>query len=159
MKMHSKKGFTITELAIVIAVIAILAAVMIPTFGGIGQKAKVTAAQADATAIRNEVFVHCNGEELPAEVVILLNDDFHCLLTNGELGEVAELEDSDFEGDGWYVANKTAADNDAATKAPGTYYYWLPFGDDLDLNDDGEVNNPACVEKMYYKYTVTVPNP
>ena len=35
MKRNNKKGFTIVELVIVIAVIAILAGVMIPTFGGI----------------------------------------------------------------------------------------------------------------------------
>ena len=56
MKMN-KKGFTIVELVIVIAVIAILAAVMIPTFSGIVSKAqesaelqKVTAAYKDALA-------------------------------------------------------------------------------------------------------------
>ena len=42
--MKNKKGFTITELVIVIAVIAILAGVMIPTFGGIIEKANKSAA-------------------------------------------------------------------------------------------------------------------
>ena len=40
----NKKGFTIVELVIVIAVIAILAAVLIPTFSGIVEKAKQSAA-------------------------------------------------------------------------------------------------------------------
>ena len=40
MKRNNKKGFTIVELVIVIAVIAILAAVMIPTFSGLVNKAK-----------------------------------------------------------------------------------------------------------------------
>ena len=44
MKKMNKKGFTIVELVIVIAVIAILAAVMIPTFSGIVDKAKNSAA-------------------------------------------------------------------------------------------------------------------
>ena len=39
MKRNNKKGFTIVELVIVIAVIAILAGVMIPTFGNIIDKA------------------------------------------------------------------------------------------------------------------------
>ena len=39
MKKNTRKGFTITELVIVIAVIAILAAVLIPTFSGIIGKA------------------------------------------------------------------------------------------------------------------------
>ena len=57
-KNNNKKGFTIVELVIVIAVIAILAAVMIPTFGGIietaqesGEMQKVTAAYKEAYAL------------------------------------------------------------------------------------------------------------
>ena len=40
---QKKKGFTIVELVIVIVVIAILAAVLIPTFTGLLQKAKLSA--------------------------------------------------------------------------------------------------------------------
>ena len=40
---NNKKGFTIVELVIVIAVIAILAAVLIPTFAGIIKKANISA--------------------------------------------------------------------------------------------------------------------
>ena len=40
MKKMNQKGFSIVELAIVIAVIAILAAVMIPTFSNLVEKAK-----------------------------------------------------------------------------------------------------------------------
>ena len=50
MKKMNKKGFTIVELVIVIAVIAILAAVMIPTFGGIIKRANESAAMQEATA-------------------------------------------------------------------------------------------------------------
>ena len=42
-KKMNKKGFTIVELVIVIAVIAILAGVMIPTFGGIIKAANESA--------------------------------------------------------------------------------------------------------------------
>ena len=43
MKKMNRKGFTIVELVIVIAVIAILAAVLIPTFSGITTRAKESA--------------------------------------------------------------------------------------------------------------------
>lgn len=46
----SKKGFTIVELVIVVAVIAILAAVLIPTFAGIIDKARMSS---DQVAVRN----------------------------------------------------------------------------------------------------------
>ena len=51
MKKMNKKGFTIVELVIVIAVIAILAAVMIPTFGGIIKKANTSSVQQTAQAL------------------------------------------------------------------------------------------------------------
>lgn len=44
MKKLNKKGFTIVELAIVIAVIAVLAAVLIPTFSGVVNRANESAA-------------------------------------------------------------------------------------------------------------------
>lgn len=50
MKNNNRKGFTLTELVIVIAVIAILAGVLIPTFTGIVQKANKNAA---LQAVRN----------------------------------------------------------------------------------------------------------
>ncbi|MBQ3013710.1 MAG: type II secretion system protein [Clostridia bacterium] len=51
MKKMNKKGFTIVELVIVIAVIAILAAVMIPTFGGIISKANNSSVQQAASSL------------------------------------------------------------------------------------------------------------
>ncbi len=48
MKKNNKKGFTIVELVIVIAVIAILAAVLIPTFSGVVEKANESAALQEA---------------------------------------------------------------------------------------------------------------
>ena len=51
MKKMNKKGFTIVELVIVIAVIAILSAVMIPTFSGMVEKANESAAYQEAANI------------------------------------------------------------------------------------------------------------
>ncbi|MBE7062120.1 MAG: prepilin-type N-terminal cleavage/methylation domain-containing protein, partial [Clostridiales bacterium] len=45
MKRNNKKGFTIVELVIVIAVIAILAAVLIPTFSSVVRKSRLSADQ------------------------------------------------------------------------------------------------------------------
>ena len=50
MKRNNKKGFTIVELVIVIAVVAILSAVLIPTFVGLVKKSKVSA---DVMTVRN----------------------------------------------------------------------------------------------------------
>ena len=56
MKKTNKKGFTIVELVIVIAVIAILAGVMIPTFGGIIKTANESAVKQAAAATYKQVF-------------------------------------------------------------------------------------------------------
>lgn len=51
MKNKLKKGFTIVELVIVIAVIAILAAVLIPTFSSITNSARESAALQEASRV------------------------------------------------------------------------------------------------------------
>ncbi|MBQ7445772.1 MAG: prepilin-type N-terminal cleavage/methylation domain-containing protein [Clostridia bacterium] len=60
MKKLNKKGFTIVELVIVIAVIAILAAVLIPTFAKVIEKANDSAA---LQAARNEFTSYLAGIE------------------------------------------------------------------------------------------------
>ena len=55
MKNTKKKGFTIVELVIVIAVIAILAAVAIPTFSNVIKKANESKALQEATNAYKEV--------------------------------------------------------------------------------------------------------
>ena len=77
-KRNNKKGFTIVELVIVIAVIAILAAVLIPTFAGIIKKANLSA---DQQAVRqlNEaiaiVSVDKKFESIDDVTVALLNEN------------------------------------------------------------------------------------
>ena len=61
MKKLNKKGFTIVELVIVIAVIAILAAVMIPTFGGMIKKANESAALQTAATAYNQDLILLDG--------------------------------------------------------------------------------------------------
>ena len=85
MKKLNKKGFTIVELVIVIAVIAILAAVLIPTFSGVVEKANQSAALQNC---RNEytqakVAIAVNGSDLKDGTVFESNG-FYFEYTNGE---------------------------------------------------------------------------
>ena len=72
MRRNNKKGFTIVELVIVIAVIAILAAVLIPTFSGIVTKAKENAALQEA---KNE-YTNIYALALSDNGIIDEKDDF-----------------------------------------------------------------------------------
>ena len=71
-KLNNKKGFTIVELVIVIAVIGILAAVLIPTFGGIINRAnELSAVQLARTSLTNVLSGNVqNGTLNSAEFVI-----------------------------------------------------------------------------------------
>ena len=85
MKKMNKKGFTIVELVIVIAVIAILAAVMIPTFSGVVQNAKETAALQEARSIYNELAAYeLSDGEWNADYAIE-SGDYYFVVTDGEL--------------------------------------------------------------------------
>lgn len=57
MKKQTKKGFTLVELVIVIAVIAILSAILIPTFGNVIADAKEKAELEDARTAYQEFLV------------------------------------------------------------------------------------------------------
>ena len=61
-KMNKKRGFTITELVIVISVIAILSAVLIPTFSGLVKKSKESAAMQEANHALTATIVANDGQ-------------------------------------------------------------------------------------------------
>lgn len=74
---NKKRGFTIVELVIVIAVIAILSAVLIPTFAGIVKKSRQSA---DETAVRNmNTILAADGAVEPTT----LEDLYSVLAENG----------------------------------------------------------------------------
>ena len=59
---NNRKGFTIVELVIVIAVIAILAGVLIPTFAGVTNKAKESKALQEAKNAYTADLALLNGQ-------------------------------------------------------------------------------------------------
>ena len=66
MKNTNKRGFTIVELVIVVAVIAILSAVLIPTFSGIIDKANESA---DIQAVRNMNVALATATDKPENII------------------------------------------------------------------------------------------
>ena len=89
-KTNKKRGFTIIELVIVIAVIAILAGVLIPTFSSVIEKANKTARLENA---RNALTAVFEADYSAAEKTIYIQADatHYYKYTNGSL-ETTEIE-------------------------------------------------------------------
>jgi len=84
MKNMNKKGFTIVELVIVIAVIAILAAVLIPTFSNVVEKANESKRMQEVkNALTNYMAnVADNGETVKAGLVFCYDEDHSATTLN-----------------------------------------------------------------------------
>ncbi len=104
---RNRKAFTIVEMVIVIAVIAVLAAVMIPTISGVIQMANVSADKQFAASLNIQLALWevDNGE-------IASESDLRDAI-NDLYGELAE--------DGDYYAIMTTK------SAKGGYYYWYDY--------------------------------
>lgn len=86
-----KKGFTIVELVIVIAVIAILAAVLIPTFTSATEKAKESAALQNARNAVTQISAYditATDNKVGNEYIVEVNGYFFKVV-NGSIAKVA----------------------------------------------------------------------
>ena len=157
MKKMNKKGFTIVELVIVIAVIAILAAVLIPTFSGIIKKAEKSSNEQKATAAYKAVLgvtdygTLSNDDANVVDAYILVEDntdntkDVWYQVENGEVKAATAGPDNYFETT--EAANgATAANAVLYVNAKGIY---TDYADELD-------GAPVYV---YYKTNPAAANP
>ena len=98
MKKNNRKGFTIVELVIVIAVIAILATVLVPTFGNVIEKAN---ASKNLQAARNELtnYMVDNAASGNDDLIIKVADDVYYVVINGNLQETSYTTMTAVEGD------------------------------------------------------------
>ena len=85
----SKKGFTIVELVIVIAVIGILAAVLIPTFTSVIDNANRSAAQSNIKNASTTLLADQADATLPDGVVIV-SGDYYATVENHQVGALVE---------------------------------------------------------------------
>ncbi len=127
MKKNNKKGFTIVELVIVIAVIAILSAVLIPTFGSLITDANHSAAQQKArNAYTSYIQAHSQESgKLNANLVIEA-DGFYFTITGGQLAPVEAGDDGEVT---------VPAHHKAVETLNGAKVYLA--GSCVDGNDDG----------------------
>lgn len=75
MRKNNRKGFTIVELVIVIAVIAILAGVLIPTFSSVVEKANKSAEIQEVRNAYTQYLDTAKGEPADKVYVAITRDD------------------------------------------------------------------------------------
>lgn len=90
MKKLNKKGFTIVELVIVIAVIAILAGVLIPTFATVVDKANQSKAMQEAkNAYELYLAEGDNAQNLAEQNLCIKSGDYYFHVTDGQFSAEA----------------------------------------------------------------------
>ena len=89
MRKNNRKGFTIVELVIVIAVIAILATVLVPTFGNVIEKANKSAALQEARNEFTEYMIDyaATGKDDVIIKVTVKTTDYYFAVVNGQIAE------------------------------------------------------------------------
>lgn len=117
MRKNNKKGFTIVELVIVIAVIAILAGVLIPTFANMVDKANKSAdLQAATNAFKSYVADNADKDE-DMDLYIFVDNDTVYQVTDGKLAQepmanvptiTPAVAGNDADNDGVYEEGETA---------------------------------------------------
>ena len=119
MKKNNKKGFTLVELVIVVAVMAILVAVAIPTVSSITGKAKTSVRESNARAIESILKLEeaelatADGATAGADgsiTITLTGPQINKALTDAKLG---------IKSDSFYYVPTTGQVSTAATSATG----------------------------------------
>lgn len=113
MKKSNKKGFTIVELVIVIAVIAILAAVLIPTFSNVVEKANESKDMQQArNAYENYLADHATDVGGVAGINLCIKSgNYYFKVVAGQFDAAASSTDiKTYTPEGGSVVNLTAMD-------------------------------------------------
>lgn len=106
-KRRNRKGFTIVELSIVIAVIAILAAALIPAFGGIIKKSQETKLARDIDNAYS-AYVLSAGADAEEDFIVQVGEAYYQITDGKADTDEYELQNGDFYWNGSAVVEYTA---------------------------------------------------
>lgn len=158
-KTVKKRGFTIVELVIVIAVIAILAAVLIPAFGNIIDKAKESAAKQEALGAYTEYLIEHAAEADDAEYLFYKTENKVVVLQNGGTLGVYETEEDALKAA--YDNPETTEDESAGCtlgtlEIDGLYFMQSSEQTECGHSYDSVVTPPTCVSGGYTTHTCSL---
>ncbi len=154
MKKLNKKGFTIVELVIVIAVIAILAAVLIPTFAAVVEKANRSAAMQNARNAVSTMEMVEDGQ-IPEGVFYIKSGDYYFTLKDRQLDtdSITKEKPAKDLGGRLYAGNKDF-DKVEVYKA-GAWNFTLRTDTSADKTYNGE-NGKACSISVSANNVITI---
>ena len=154
MKKLNKKGFTIVELVIVIAVIAILAAVLIPTFAAVVEKANRSAAMQNARNAVSAMEMVEDGQ-IPEGIFYIKSGDYYFTLKDRQLDTDSITKEKPTEdlGGRLYYGNKDF-DKVEVYKA-GAWNFTLRTDSSTDNTYKGE-NGNACSISVSANNVITI---
>ncbi|WP_075982458.1 type II secretion system protein [Bacillus massilinigeriensis] len=84
-RLKNQKGFTLVELLAVIVILGIIAAIAIPSIGGIIQKSKEDAVKADAIQIINAAKTYVASEGIPESSGTIDPENIEMLVEKGSV--------------------------------------------------------------------------
>lgn len=143
---NNKKGFTLTELIIVIVIIGILAAVLIPSLSNYIQKAKKSAAEQDALTIYQQYLSTVDNEDY-ADIAtlnfVVESNGYYVLIENGALKDSFKTSDRDV----YQTVDTSAAQADIAISDVTTdVYVLLTSGSEyVKATQDGKLFNAKLI--------------
>lgn len=122
MKKNNKKGFTLVELVIVVAVMAILVAVAIPTVASITSKAQSSVDQTNCRTIESIIKLEAAEKSNDSNTYTITAADAAAACTKAKLG---------IEKDNYYyiVSNGSVVSDKPDTGTAGKEYFVLGFDD------------------------------
>lgn len=157
----TKNAFTLVELVIVIAVIAILAAVLIPTFANVIKNAKESARIQQLKAIQKEYISACQLVPLEETIgtIIIIDDDYYIINEKLEIEKIDNVEDYNIEEKYVQVPNLSIPDNTKVLKPTEQSSYKIEFVvkngtpiNDLYFTAGKGLNNLPIAEKLGYNF-------